>query len=180
MSKRIVSYWFLVTLTLVVGGTMAIWSLPYLAEQAGAPVFDLRPSGYELAQARALIGAFSTDDIAFYLNVQQWLDTAFPPLLCLVLVWSTLWAARDLKLSIRVAFCMFAVAGMSFDWLENQSVRTMLQTPVDSLTADMVAHASRLTVLKSVANTVAYSLLLLLWVRLVWLRFRGQPKPQKM
>lgn len=179
MSKRVVFYWILVALTFGVGGAMASWSLPFLAEQAGAPAFDLRPTGYDFTQAQAFIGALSVEDLAFYLDVQQRLDSAFPLLLCLVLVWSTLWASHDLKQATRVALCVFAIAGMGFDWLENQSVRAMLLTPLDMLTVELVTAASRFTVLKSVANTVAYSLLLLLWIRLIWMRFRGQPKSKR-
>ena len=71
--------------------------MPKLDAFGGGPIFDLRFLGYDRTAAEALLRALGTEGRAFYLNAQQWLDTAFP-----------------------------AVLGAALDYAENSLVRGML------------------------------------------------------
>src|SRR5947207_7600759 len=58
---------------------MAFWTLAYLRRiSGGLEPFDLRPFGYDLAEARALLFALSEFGRDYYLNIQLQLDTAYP------------------------------------------------------------------------------------------------------
>ncbi len=80
-------FWIMFAVMLGVYLVMVLWSLPLLmADAGGLPAFDLRPAGYSHDEAQAFLAALSPEGRAFYLDVQQWLDTAYPALLGVVLV----------------------------------------------------------------------------------------------
>lgn len=161
-----ISFWGLFSLTLATYLTMLGWSLPLVAGAAGglAP-FDMRPSGYGLADAHAFLAALSIEGAEFYVNVQQKLDIAYPGLIALTLLF-----AIAALLPGRIGPWRWVVAAIAlpvgaFDYLENHAVAQMLEAGAAGLTADLVAAASQWTVLKSTASAVAMSLVLalLLW-----------------
>lgn len=171
-------YWLLVALTLALYGVMVAWSLPVIAAAAGGLMpFDMRPGGYSFAEAKAFLAALSADGRAFYLGVQHRLDTAYPAMLAVVLalggfglagVGARRWLARLIALA--------AMIGAAADYLENRAVAAMLNAGPDGLAPDMVAFASRWTLLKSGATTVAMVLLLVLL--LLWFLRRGRKRGQ--
>ena len=66
-------------LSMALWAVMVFWSLAYLRRIAGGlEPFDLRPFGYDIGDARALLGALSQLGRDYYLNTQLSLDNAFP------------------------------------------------------------------------------------------------------
>lgn len=137
---------------------MALWSSPHIAaDTGGLLMFDLRPTGYSFDEASAFLSALSEGGRLFYLNVQQVMDMAYPALLAVVLVMAFTHLFRGLP---RILAIVLALAGSGFDYLENAAVAVMLQAG-DGLSEAMVATASRWTVLKSGAVTLALIMLLI-------------------
>jgi len=159
-------FWLMFAAMTGVYMTMALWSIPKIMQDAGGLLaFDMRPAGYSFAEASAFLGALSDEGRAFYLNVQHMLDSAYPALFAVVMVMAfkllfTGWA--------RWGAMALALAGAGFDYMENAAVTLMLRAG-GGLTEEMVATASRWTVLKSGAVTLAFLALIaglvMLWVR---------------
>lgn len=156
-------FWVLLALMAGVYCMMLFWTLPRLKVLSGGLLpFDLRPSGYTLAEALALLAAMGTEGRAYYLSVQQQLDSAYPVLYAVVMVLAfralaPLWWGRALG--------VLALAGAGFDYLENARVAVMLRQAPEAVTEAMVAAASQATVLKSVTVTVALVVLSVLLAR---------------
>jgi hypothetical protein len=149
---------------------MLLWSLPHLRATAGglAP-FDLRPAGYSLAEAQALLAALGAEGRNYYLTVQQSLDSAYPALLAVVLVLAFRALAPGWP---GLGLSVLAVLGSGFDYLENARVAVLLRAGPEAVTAEMVAAANRATVLKSAAVTLAMVALLVLLANRGWRRWR--------
>lgn len=149
---------------------MTAVSLPLIrAEAQGLLPFDLRATGYTEADAQAFLAALSPSGRATYLGVQHRLDTAYPPLLALVLSWTYLvllprkWALLG---------CAMAVFGAAVDLFENARVAGLLTTTAP-LAAD-IAAASYATMTKTAVVGAALMLLAvtLALTALRWLRAR--------
>ncbi len=152
---------------------MVLWSLPIIAAAAGGLVpFDMRPSGYGFAEAKAFLAALSPDGVAFYRDVQHWLDTLYPALLGATLFFAIAALAPARIGRWRWVLAILAVPGTVFDWLENAAVSAMLAAGPDAVTPGMVAAASRWTVLKSGFTTFAMALVVVLLIRGLFGRFR--------
>ncbi|WP_299351622.1 hypothetical protein [uncultured Shimia sp.] len=139
--------------------TMALWSVPFIADQAaGQAPFDMRPMGYSLSDAKGFLGALTEDGRAFYLDVQQKLDIAYPALLGLALV-------LGLQLALRppwgTVFGLVALMATAADYFENHIVAGMLQTPLADLDSTTVQVASFLTMSKSLGHMTCFVALLL-------------------
>ena len=167
MTYRIPAFWLLFAVTLAVYLTMVVWSLPTVSEAAGGRTpFDLRPGGYSFDEARDFLAALSADGTAFYRNVQQRLDLFYPALNAATLFFAIVLLAPGRWGAWRWLLALTAIPGGVFDYLENHAVAGMLALGSDGITPDLVAAASRWTVLKSLATTVAMVVLLallLLW-----------------
>lgn len=166
MSRHALIFWTLFAITMSVYLTMVLWSLPLLQQMAGGlPAFDMRPTGYSLAEARALVAALGSPGADFYLNTQMWLDTAYPGLLAAVLVLAFFKLAKG-----WLAWLLFAgalVMAMS-DYLENRAVATMLRAGPDGLTDALVESANNWTLLKSISSTLVFVALLILLIIAGW------------
>lgn len=151
--------------------TMELYSLPALRRFAGGQeAFDLRLSGYGLAEARAYLAALGEGGRHFYLTVQHPLDTVFPAALALCLIG----VARRLNGAVSlVLICGFALLGAGSDYQENASVRGLLLVGADGVSAEAVAQASRWTILKSAAFGASIGGLLLLLARAGQRRVKG-------
>ncbi len=164
--------WFALAAMLTVYLAMLLWSLPHLAVLAGgAKMFDLRPTGYDLATATALIGALGAEGQGFYLTVQQGFDTAFPMLkaVVLILAFFRLYPAR-----LAAPLGLIALATSLFDELENAAVAVMLRAGAEGLTAEMVTSASHWTQVKSAGDTLLMVLLLIGLAWGLWRRWRAR------
>ncbi len=146
-------FWLLFAAMVAVYGAMLFWSLPRLEALAGGLMpFDLRPTGYSLNEAQDLLAALGAEGRAYYLGVQQSLDSAYPALYAVVMVMAFRallagWWGRALGL--------LALAGAAFDYLENARVAVMLRLPPEAVSEAMVAAASLATVAKSATVALA-------------------------
>jgi hypothetical protein len=153
---------------------MVLWSLPRIARDAGAPVFDLRSSRYDYEDARSFLTNLSDEGRDFYLNVQQSLDMIYPALFGIIVTWSILWAGKGLpRWLLRIAVA-FALVSMVADYSENSAVRGMLLDGPDAINPVQVASASARTMLKFSTATVAGIGLILLLVRRGYLWRKGR------
>ena len=159
MSLR-AAYWLVFAAMLVVYGAMVLWTLPAISDGAGGLVpFDLRLTGYNVADARLFLSGLNDAGRALYQGPQRLLDTAYPALLGLVL--SGAFIALVARRWLRWALILVVLAGMAADYTENYLVAQMLaaQEPVaDSL----VAAASRATLVKSTLTGLAMTVVLVL------------------
>ena len=174
MNRRLI-YGLLLSAMVGVYLVMLLWSLPRLRLMAGGlEPFDLRPAGYSLAEAQALLTALGDEGRAFYLGVQHWLDTAFPALLASVLFWT--FRALVPGWHGLVLGGLAAVPGPGLDVLENARVAVLLRAGPEAITADQVAAASAASLGKSFAVTLALVALTGALAAWVW-RHRGGERP---
>lgn len=173
MTRGRAAYAALLCLTLAVYVVIVGWSLPRIATGAGGLMpFDLRPGGYSFDAARTFLGALDRQTTDFYLDVQQRIDTVYPALLALTLA-TGIWAlTRRAPLWLRLAAVVLCVLGAGFDWLENLRVAALLRAGPEAVTQQMVAAASRATVLKSAASALAMTALLAALVLCGWRNIR--------
>jgi hypothetical protein len=148
--------------------TMILWTLPAITAAAGglAP-FDLRPLGYDLAEAQAFLRALPDQGRQLYLDVQQRLDIGYPALLMLVLGLGIALMSPPKFGNWKWLLALTSVPGSLFDYQENMLVRRILISPPDALDPALVAAASSATVLKSALSAISMSVLLvlcILWV----------------
>lgn len=163
-------FWALLALTTALYLAMTLWSLPQLSALAGGQaMFDLRPSGYDLATARTILDGLGAAGRDFYLRVQQPLDALFPPLEALVLSLAFL---RLYSRAVARPLILLAIAAAAFDLMENVGVATMLRAGPDGVSAEMVAVASRWSVMKSASVTFAMLALLAGLAMAGWRRWR--------
>jgi hypothetical protein len=156
-------YLLLLFATATVYSVMVVWSLPYVASEAGGLLpFDLRPAGYSPMEARTFLDALSYDGTVFYRRVQLTLDLIFPVLFATTIAIS-MWALSSENWGRwRYAFVIIAVATAAFDYLENSSISAMLYAGPDGLSEKLAKVASNWTVLKSASSTLAITALLVL------------------
>jgi hypothetical protein len=168
MTARL-AFWFLAGATIVVYLFMVLLTLPYIQGQAGglAP-FDMRPLGYSFDEAKAFLTALSPEGKAYYLGVQHWLDIFFPGLIAATLYCALVVLLRPYMGGNGRFVAALAAFVAIFDWLENYAVAGMLNAGPDGITPDMVAAASRWTLLKSGVSTVVYTATLVLALIAVW------------
>ena len=128
---------------------MAFWTLAYLRRiSGGLEPFDLRPFGYTVEEARALLHALSDIGRAYYADVQLQLDTAYPALYALSRALLLLWltapgrtAEKPLPLPARAALLALPILTASFDYFENAGIAALLAAG-PQVGADLVARAS--------------------------------------
>lgn len=159
--------------TAAVYGTMLAWTVPTIAAHAGGlQAFDLRPAGYTLEEARAFLIALGPDGARFYLDVQQRLDLVFPVLITATLSWSIARLAPPELGRRRWWLASLAVPIAPLDYLENAGVTQLLELGSERISAEMVAEASRWTVLKSGFVAIAAVPLLALLSMRGWRRWK--------
>ena len=175
MSGRARAFWVLFAAMITVYLVMVLWTLPEIAASAdGLKAFDVRPAGYSETQARAFLTALSADGRVLYLGVQHRLDTAYPALVALTLIYALFWAFPRSGNAARVAFFVVPTAAAVFDYLENARVGAMLAMAPQDVTADMISAASSATVIKSGLSTVAFVMLLLGLARKLFLKWKSR------
>lgn len=167
-------FWASLAASLAIYAVMVLWSLPFIQQEAGGlRPFDLRPGGYSMAEASEFLTRISEEGRTFYLTVQHRLDLFYPALLAITLA-SGLWLMAPASWRIgRWLLALLPLPGMIFDYLENYLVAGLLRQSPASLDGELVAAASFVTLLKSIATTVAMVVLLLLLVGWIMRRRRG-------
>lgn len=168
------AFWGLAGAMVAVYLAIVLWSLPEISAAAGGLVpFDLRPAGYSAAEARAFLGALSTEGRALYLGRQAALDLVYPALLAAVLVLAFRHLAASWGPAWRAVLVALPLAGAGFDYLENLRVRRLLIAGPAEATDAMIAAASLATVIKSVLSSLAFAALVVALAVQVLGRRRG-------
>jgi hypothetical protein len=169
--------------------SIALWAvmvfstLAYLRRiSGGLEPFDLRPYGYDLSEARALLAALSQFGRDYYLNVQLPLDTAYPftyAVSRVVLLWWLTIPGRvadfAIPLHYRLALAALPVATAVCDYIENDAIAAML-TAGARLDAETVAWASFWTQAKSLGGLLTDAtavILLMIMLNRWWQRRYG-------
>lgn len=137
------------------------------AEAQGLAPFDLRPMGYGEPEARAFLAAISPEGRALYLGLQHRLDTAYPPLLALVLIWSYF---ALLSRPWAMGAAGIAVLAAAVDLVENARVAGLLLSTAP--TASEIAAASQASLAKTALVSLALVLLALSAARAALQRFQ--------
>ena len=164
--------WLLTAAAVAIYVVMAGVTLPHLASLAGGqPMFDLRLLGYDFAATQELLTRLGVDGAAYYENVQHRLDSAFPVLACLSLLYWLIaagrrWQGHGLPLgsAVLAAILATAVIGNAADLAENAAVSVMLAAGAKAVTPTMVHLASTFTLAKGFFSTIAYAGLIVLAV----------------
>jgi hypothetical protein len=149
-----------VYLWLVLGHGLALQAMA-----GGLPPFDLRISGYDLAQARAYLAALPPEGYALYLGPIARLDTVFPILMGLTLIWwMRPWGRAFGSVAVTVA-----LAYVALDLLENRATAALFAEGALGIDAAQVRAASTLTQ----AKFMAFALAAVLAARASWVRWRS-------
>ena len=166
-----IGFWAVIVATAAVYLVMVLWSLPKVSALAGGLMpFDLRPTGYSAADAKAFLAVLGDDGRAFYKGIQHRLDLAYPALMAatLALCFTRLVGARWLRTILIAA----AIGAMLADYSENFLVGQMLDYPADSAPEALIARASVATVVKSALGGIAMTALVIALVAAGVRRFR--------
>ncbi len=165
------AYWLVFALMLAVYGAMVLWTLPAISDGAdGLMAFDLRPTGYSVAEARAFLDSLSDEARAIYQGPQRMLDMVYPALLGLVLG-GALWSLVTHPMLRWVL--VFVVGGsVMADYYENHLVAQML-VENEAATDALIASASRATIAKSTLAGVAMVALLIALAKAGFAKWRA-------
>lgn len=145
-------------------------SIPKINHQIGAKVFDIRPFGYSIPEARAILSNLNEETINFYIFPQlSFLDILYPFFLALFLssLLFRLINLSELLIRSKSTLLMMPFIAMIFDYLENFCVLYMI-THTSSTPNILIQMSSIFTILKGVSTTIAWVSILLFsiaWIR---------------
>lgn len=155
--------WGLPLATLAVYGWLVLgYGLELQRLAGGLPPFDLRLGGYDLDAALRYLAALPPEGVALYLGPIAVLDTVFPVLMGLTLVW---WM-RPLTTPFGLVCVLAALAYVALDLLENRATGALVAGGTFGLTPDAVRAASLLTQ----GKFMALGLACVLAARAAWMR----------
>ncbi|MDK3019040.1 hypothetical protein [Pseudodonghicola flavimaris] len=170
MNRKSVAYWTLFAVTLAVYGTMAGWTLPAIARDAGGlAALDMRPGGYSPEEARAFLVALGDRGRAIYLGPQHRLDLIYPALLALLLIGAV--RALIAPLWLQICLSLLALGGMAADYLENARVAALLRR-ADAIPDAALVAASRATEFKAGLTALVMLAVCAGLVRAAWKAWR--------
>lgn len=142
---------------------MISFSLPKINSQIGDKVFDIRPFGYSIIEARTILSNLNEETINFYIFPQlSFLDILYPFFLALFLssLLFRLINISELLIRSKSILLMIPFIAMIFDYLENFCVLYMITHT--SSTPNVLIHMSSIfTILKGVSTTIAWVSILL-------------------
>jgi hypothetical protein len=167
----------LLAVSVALWAAMVFGTLAHLSAAAeGAQPFDLRPSGYSIGEARALLTMLGEAGRAYYADVQLALDTIYPATYALSRALAIWWLtvpgralATPIAPVIRSILLVAPVAAAAFDYWENSLIRKMLAAG-PAVSDDLVHVASTATQLKSVAGALS-ELTMLAFAAVVFVRW---------
>jgi hypothetical protein len=168
----------LLAVSIVLWAAMVFGTLAHLSAAAeGAQPFDLRPGGYSVGEARALLTMLGEAGRAYYANVQLALDTIYPATYAVSRALAIWWLTTPGRLrgaplapAIRWILLVPPVAAAGFDYWENSLIEKMLVAG-PAVSDAVVRVASMTTQLKSVAGALS-ELTMLIFAAVVFLRRR--------
>lgn len=165
MNSRLIN-WVLPGVTLAVYAALVTIGVTRLVPEAqGLQPFDLRPMGYSMTEARNYLQALSPRGFVLYQGPIWWLDTVFPALMGLTLVW---WM-RPLTGAFGFVCVTTATVYVGLDWAENYFIQSILNGGPDFLNYGSVVAASILTQCKFTAVALGF----VLAARQSWRRVRA-------
>jgi len=127
-----------------------------IAMADGQLPFDLRITGYTFPEARAYLRVLTPEGFALAMGPIAWLDTVFPVLLGMTLLW---WM-RPFAGAFGMVCVLAAMSYVALDLGENASVRALLIAGPDWFRLDDVMRASTFTITKFAALALALILAL--------------------
>jgi len=163
---------FLVAAAAVYTFMMAVSIPAATAAASGLPIFDMRPMGYGVTEARAFLAAITADGRSYYQHVQLVADLLYPPLLGLLGAFTLAWIRRRVRFP-RVLI-LLPLAGALFDYLENLGILLMLRGNEQT---GIILGASTCSICKSMLTTLFMSLILVTGV-IAAVRSISEPKGQ--
>ena len=169
---------FLVAVLLTASGLL--WAVMFFGPLAhlsrlsgGMTPFDIRPSGYSYAEARAFLEAIGAEGRAYYASPELILDAFYPPLYAvsrgLALWWLTMpghIGKAPVPLNVRCALIAVPILMATLDVVENACVAVMLWTWPD-LSNAVVELSGFATQVKIIAG--ALTEMLMAGLAIVWL-----------
>ncbi|MGH6725946.1 MAG: hypothetical protein ACREB8_05300 [Pseudolabrys sp.] len=152
----------LLAVSIVLWAVMYFGTLAHLSAAAeGAQPFDLRPRGYSVGEARALLTMLGDAGRAYYADVQLALDTVYPATYALSRALAIWWLtmpgrprAAPLMPALRWILIVPPVTAAVFDYWENSLIRKMLAAG-PAVAGDLVHMASVATQLKAAAGALS-------------------------
>ncbi len=148
---------------------MVTVTLAHIQAVSGHVPFDMRPMGFGPKEASALLGSLGAEGRGYYLSRQITLDTLYPAMLALTLSSTILWFGRRLPNRRLIHIGVALSTGCALlDYTENLGIVAMIWSWPE-VSVVLVYAVSTVTILKSVATTLAVALVLLvglLWTRL--------------
>jgi len=147
---------------------MVTVTLAHIQAVSGHLPFDMRPVGYSPQDATAIVGGLGAEGRQYYLQRQIPLDTLYPALLALTLIFAMRWFGSRIANDrlVRVGIIL-AVGAALCDYAENLGIVAMIWS-WPNLSDALVHASSAASMSKSVLTTLAFLCLMLvgaLWAR---------------
>ena len=127
--------------------------------------FDLRFTGYTLAEAQAYLALMSADQAELYTGLLRRIDTVFPMLMGLWMGWCLWGLTRRIHPWSRVILLVVPASYTVMDLCENALVADMVRQGAAELEGELVSLASSYTITKFVMLFVAFGLLIAMMIR---------------
>ena len=139
-------FWVVFAAMLVPCLVMNLRTAPRIEELAGgARLLEMRLTGYSFDEARGFVTTIGDEGARLYLDVQLWLDMAFPLLLGVVLFLGYRWLFPGRPGRI---IGTISLGSILVEYLENAAVAAMLRAGADGMTPQMAATANFWTTTK--------------------------------
>lgn len=143
-------------------------TLAHIETVSGQVPFDMRPAGYSPQDATALLEGLGADGRRYYVQRQILLDTLYPALLALTLIFLMLWVGKRIENDqvVRVGIILSVGAALC-DYAENLGIAVMIWS-WPNLTDALVYASSAATISKSVLTMAAFLCLMLIGGLWAW------------
>ncbi len=168
-------FWIGVVTAVIGYSLIMFWAAPQFADADGLP-FDLRKTGYTLAETQSYLASLNAEETAAYLGPERIADTIYPLGLLLTFGLGVYLAVRRWSPVAGLVLALVALAYFGFDMAENAAVAGLLKAGAEGVTQDQVAQASVLSVWKWRLAYPALGLFVLGWAaRLIdWFASRNK------
>lgn len=167
-----IAFWVVFPLTLLTIGAMHLWTMPAIRQYSPLDIFDLQTTGYSFNQARILLESLGPDGTAIYKGPQQVLDNFYPAFLAASIILA-LYILAPVHWGYRRNLLIFVpLPAMTLDYLENALIHIMLELGPEGISQDVVAWASKSTILKFQFYGVAALTTALLLAHWAWRKWR--------
>lgn len=143
-------------------------TLAHIEAVSGHVPFDMRPVGYSPQDATELLGGVGVEGRQYYLQRQIPLDTLYPALLALTLIFAMRWFGKRIaNEQLERVGIILSVGAALCDYAENLGIVIMIQSWPD-VSDSLVYASSAATISKSVLTTLAFFCLMLIGFLWAW------------